>query len=131
MIFGIGTDIIQIQRMKDALNKNPLRFAEKILAQQEYLIYQERCVMSQEKGVRYLATRFAAKEAFSKAMGIGFREPMAWHSIQILNDDLGAPQVSLSDSLKKWIDERNLTINISLSDEKDFAVAFVILDVMA
>jgi holo-[acyl-carrier protein] synthase len=130
MIFGIGTDIIQIQRMQDALNKNPLRFAEKILAQQEYFIYQERCAMSPEKGLRYLATRFAAKEAFSKAMGIGFRAPMAWHSIQILNDSLGSPQVNLSGSLKEWIDEKNLTVKISLSDEKKFAVAFVILDVM-
>lgn len=128
MIFGIGTDIVQISRINTAVEKKNSRFPEKILTLQEYAVYQERYSQSSEKGIRYLSTRFAAKEAFSKAMGIGFRDPMAWHSIEIINDKLGCPQVILSSTLLIWTQDRNISVCISLADEKEYAIAYVILE---
>lgn len=128
MIFGIGTDIVQISRIHQATENTHSRFQNKILSIKERIIYQERSILSHDKGVRYLATRYASKEAFSKAMGIGFREPMAWHAIEILNDELGCPQIILHGALHLWALERKLKARISLSDEKEYALAFVILE---
>lgn len=128
MIYGIGTDIVQISRMQDALVRNGERFAEKILGPEELIIYRERKALVEARGLRYLATRFAAKEAFSKAVGMGMRAPMNWHAIQTLNNEQGQPVVHTYDDMLHWMRERGLNTRISVSDETDYAIAFVVLE---
>jgi holo-[acyl-carrier protein] synthase len=128
MIAGVGTDIVQIARIKGSWSRNGAMFAQKILGAEEYQEFQQRYAKSDERGIRYLATRFAAKEAFSKAMGCGFRAPMSWHGLQILNDDQGKPVIQLAEQLHAWMAERQLLAQISLSDELDYALAFVIFE---
>ena len=89
MIFGIGTDIIQISRIEAALARNGERFAERILGSDEMIKFRQRYAKVEARGVRYLATRFAAKEAFSKALGLGMRMPMTWRAMQTLNAPSG------------------------------------------
>lgn len=128
MIYGIGTDIVQISRMQEAIARNGERFAEKILGPEELAIYRERKALVEARGLRYLATRFAAKEAFSKAVGMGMRNPMNWHAMQTLNNDKGQPQVQANGNMLAWMQERNLKASISVSDETDYAIAFVIIE---
>ena len=96
MIFGIGTDILQINRLEQALQRRGERFAEKILGPQELEKYHRRKAKVEARGLRFLATRFAAKEAFSKAIGLGMRMPMTWRSMQVLNAPSGKPIVVTS-----------------------------------
>jgi len=122
MIFGIGTDIVAIERIQKAVNKNP-RFAHKVLGMQEYQIYEKR-----NYNTAFLAKRFAAKEACAKALGIGFRFPITWHDLQIISCSLGKPQFLFSGNLLIFINQHNYTCHVSLSDEKRYAVAYVIIE---
>lgn len=128
MIAGIGTDIVQIARIQASCARHGHAFVQKILGTEECQVYQQRSAKSEVRGVRYLASRFAAKEAFSKAMGCGFRPPMSWHGLQILNDAAGKPMIQLAEPLAAWMAERQLQAQISLSDEQDYALAFVIFE---
>ena len=74
------------------------------------------------------AKRFAAKEAFSKALGTGFRPPMSWHGLQVMNDEQGKPVAVAGGELRDYLEAHQLQAHISLSDEADYAVAFVILE---
>ncbi len=128
MIFGIGTDIVKISRIQSALENKPEHFPEKILGADELLVYQERLAQSQRRATLYLATRFAAKEAFAKAIGLGVRHPMNWHSLQIISGEFGRPELQWQGDLALWMQERGLSAHVSLSDEDDFAVAYVIVE---
>lgn len=128
MIFGIGTDIVQISRIELALRRNGDRFVKKILGVNELEIYFERKAKSDVRGQRFLATRFAAKEAFSKAIGLGMRMPMTWHAMQILNELDGKPIISMNGVLMEWMTEQGLNARVSMSDEVEYAVAFVIVE---
>ncbi len=128
MIFGIGTDIVQISRIESASVRNGDHFSEKILGTDELEIYRSRKAKSEVRGQRFLATRFAAKEAFSKAIGMGFRMPMTWHSVQILNAPDGQPVISITGDLSAWMSERGLSARVSMSDEVEYAIAFVIVE---
>lgn len=128
MIYGIGTDIIQISRVEAALARNGDRFAEKILGPEELQVYHRRRAKVAVRGLRFLATRFAAKEAFSKAIGLGMRMPMTWRAMQTLNAPGGRPVAVTSGSLKDFMDAQGLTAQISITDEADYAVAFVIVE---
>jgi holo-[acyl-carrier protein] synthase len=128
MIFGIGTDIVQIGRIETALRRSGSRFAEKILGAEEMLVYQARKAKVEARGLRFLATRFAAKEALSKALGLGMRMPMTWRAAQILNAPNGSPMVVATGSLLAWMTVHGLHVRVSISDEVDYAVAFVIVE---
>ncbi len=128
MIFGIGTDIVKISRIQSALQKQAERFSAKILGADELLVYQERLTQSPLRATRYVATRFAAKEAFAKAVGLGVRHPMNWHSLQILSGELGRPELHWQGELALWMQARGLSAHVSLSDEEDFALAYVIVE---
>ena len=80
------------------------------------------------RGIRFLATRFAAKEAFSKAIGLGMRMPMTWRAMQVLNAPSGKPQAVTSGVLKEFMDLHGLSAQVSITDEDDYAVAFVIVE---
>ncbi len=128
MIYGIGTDILQIPRLKAAVERWGDRFAEKILGPDEMKRYLHRKSRVEVRGLRYLATRFAAKEAFSKAIGLGMRMPMTWRSMQTLNAPSGKPVVVTSGKLKAHMEKHRLTAQVSITDETDYAVAFVIVE---
>jgi holo-[acyl-carrier protein] synthase len=128
MIYGIGTDIIRISRVEGVLARNGDRFAEKILGPQELEKYHARQAKLEVRGLRFLATRFAAKEAFSKAIGLGMHMPMTWRAMQTLNDPSGKPVVVASGTLKEFMEEHHLTAQISITDEAEYAVAFVIVE---
>lgn len=128
MIYGIGTDIVRIPRIEAALARNGERFAEKILGAEELEKYRRRKAKFDARGIRFLATRFAAKEAFSKAVGLGMRMPMTWRAMQTLNAASGKPVVVTSGALQEFMDRNGLSAQVSISDEADYAVAFVIVE---
>lgn len=128
MIFGIGTDIIKISRIQAALERHSHRFIKRILGADEQLVYQERAAQSSRRAILYLATRFAAKEAFAKAIGLGVRHPMNWHSVQIQSDQVGRPHFQCKGELLAWMEARSLAAHLSISDEDEFAIAYVIVE---
>lgn len=128
MIYGIGTDIIQISRIEAALARNGDRFAQRILGPEEYAKYLRRRDKVAVRGIRFLATRFAAKEAFSKAIGLGMRMPMTWRGVQFLNAPGGRPVAVANGVLKQHMDSNGLSAQVTLTDEADYAVAFVIVE---
>ena len=127
MIYGIGTDIVQISRVEAALLRSGPRFAEKILGPEELVKYHARSAKHAVRGLRFLATRFSAKEAFSKAIGLGMRMPMTWRSAQMLNAPGGKPVIVCSGALEEFMRANGLSAQVSVSDEADYAVAFVIV----
>ncbi len=128
MIYGIGTDICDVRRIRASLAKHGERFAAKILSDEEFATWQTRSVRWPERGVRYLATRFSAKEAFSKAIGLGLRMPMTWKLCEISNAKSGQPTITLHGGLKDWFDARHLHAHITLSDETDYAASFCVVE---
>jgi holo-[acyl-carrier protein] synthase len=124
MIFGIGTDIVEVTRIEASINQFGDEFAKRILADSEFSSY----LKSQIKP-RFLAKRFAAKEAFSKALGTGLRAPCTFQNIAVSHDDLGKPILLLADELQAFLSTKNITqTHISVSDEKYLAAAFVVLE---
>lgn len=128
MIYGIGTDILQIVRIKIILDKYGDRFVKKILGPEEIKKYIFRKIKIKERGIRFLAIRFAVKEAFSKAIKIGMCMPMTWSAVQTINADHGKPIVKYSGKLKTWIEKNQLITHVSISDEQEYVVAFVIVE---
>jgi holo-[acyl-carrier protein] synthase len=128
MIHGIGTDIVKIARVEAALGRHGEHFAARILGAEELAVFHTRYKANAWRGVRYLATRFAAKEAFAKATGFGMRMPMCWHAMQALNGPQGEPTAVCSGALKEFMDNKQLSAKLSISDEAEYALAFVILE---
>lgn len=125
MIFGVGVDITQISRIDSALKKSNGRLVKKILGIQEQEQYYRYAANHPMRSLAYLATRFSAKEACAKALGIGMRMPMAWHAVQVLNLKNGKPYLQYSSVLQAWLEQHSLALAISLSDEREYAVAYV------
>jgi holo-[acyl-carrier protein] synthase len=124
VIVGIGTDLVEIARVELALERHGDRFARKILVEREY----ERFAVHR-KPAAYLAKRFAAKEAFSKAMGTGIRAPVNWQNIGVVNHASGRPYLELSEALAELLRRRGIRdVHVSLTDERGMAAAFVILE---
>ena len=124
MILGIGTDLVEIGRIELALERWGDRFARRILVPREL----DR-LAGHRKPAAYLAKRFAAKEAFSKAMGTGIRAPVNWQNIGVVNHASGRPYLELSAPLAALARRRGiLSVHVSLTDERGMAAAFVILE---
>ncbi|NEN75500.1 holo-ACP synthase [Pelistega sp. NLN82] len=127
-IGGIGTDILYVHRIERVLSRFGDRFIQRILGREEQQKYHARAARDPKRGVLFLATRFAAKEAFSKAIGLGMHMPMYWAGMQVLNAPSGKPIVVLSEPLKSWYEERFGMAHVSLTDESDMVMAFVIVE---
>ena len=124
MIYGIGTDIIAIARIAALWERYGEAFAKRILAADEWPSFE-----AQVKPVRFLAKRFAAKEALAKATGTGLRHPVSWHNISVAHDSAGRPQLRFSPDLAAWLAQQGICRqHLSISDEKDMATAFVVLE---
>ena len=128
MIYGIGTDICDVRRIRASLERHGERFALKILSDAEFATWQQRSQRWPERGVRYLATRFSAKEAFSKAVGMGMRMPMTWRHCEIAKTASGQPHIVLHGELKTWFEARHLSAHVSVTDETDYAASFVVVE---
>ena len=128
MIYGIGTDICDVRRIRASLERHGDRFAEKVLSDAELAVWRRRIERNPERGVRYLATRFSAKESFSKAIGMGMRMPMTWRLCEIGNLPSGQPVIVLHGVLKTWFEERKLSAHVTVTDETDYAASFVVVE---
>lgn len=124
MIFGIGTDIVAVARIESASARHGEAFAERILSAQELAEYADHA-----NPARFLSKRFAAKEAFAKATGHGLRHPVSLQRISVANDELGKPVFLFDAELAAYLQQLGVTRHhLSISDEKDVAVAFVVLE---
>jgi holo-[acyl-carrier-protein] synthase len=130
VIYGVGTDICDVRRIRASLARHGDRFALKILSDAEFATWQARSARWPERGIRYLATRFSAKEAFSKAIGLGMVMPMTWRRCEIANLPSGQPTVVLHGALKDWFDARHLSAHLSVSDETDYATSYCVVEVL-
>ena len=128
MIYGIGTDICDIRRIRASLDKHGERFAQKVLSDNELQTYRARSERWPERGVRYVATRFSAKEAFSKAIGMGMRMPMTWRLCEVAKLPSGQPTLVLHGVLKEWFEAKGLSAHVSVSDESDYATSYVVVE---
>jgi len=123
-IYGIGIDLCDIKRVEKSLGRHAEAFANKILHPNEKAIFDERKFKA-----RYLAKRFAAKEAFAKAIGTGIAEGVILPDIEIKNDDLGKPYLVLHGKSQVKLDLIGATrIHLSISDEKHYAIAQVLIE---
>lgn len=128
MVYGIGTDICDIRRLRATLARRGDRFADKVLGPTELQVFHARRARVESRGVAYLATRFSAKEAFSKAIGLGLRLPMTWRSCEILNLPSGQPVVRLHGALADWFEQNGLRAHVTVTDETDYAATFVVVE---
>ena len=124
MIFGIGVDLVETPRVARLLQQYGERFARRVLTDLEWPGYQRT-----RKPVLFVANRFAAKEAFSKAMGTGFRYPVTLQNISVVQNKAGKPGYVLSDALTAMMDQHEITgHHLTISDEKTMACAVAILE---
>ena len=128
MIYGIGTDICDVRRIRASVERHGERFAARILAVGELATWQARSARWPERGLRFLATRFSAKEAFSKAIGLGMVMPMTWRACEVATRGSGQPAIVLHGALKDWFDARGLRAHLSLTDESDYAASFCVVE---
>jgi len=127
-IVGIGNDICDVRRIEAAWQRHGERFVQRVLGETEQRVWQQRSQRWPGRGVRYLATRFSAKEAFSKAVGLGMRMPMTWRDCEILNHPSGQPYVRLSGELKTWFEAQGWHAHVTVSDETDYATSVVVVE---
>lgn len=124
MIHGIGTDLLDAERIRNGLARFGAHYAERMLAPAEHAGYS-----ASSDPARFLAKSFAAKEAFAKATGTGLREPVTLRNIAVLRDARGKPLIECAPELEAWLAARGVTAHhVSLSDEGDFVLAFVVLE---
>jgi len=124
MIYGIGTDIVEVARIESSIAKFGDDFAMRILADSEMSSYLDSHIKA-----RFLGKRFAAKEAFSKALGTGLRDPATFQNIAVSHDELGKPILVLAKVLQDFLIAKSISqMHISISDEKNLAAAFVVLE---
>ena len=124
MIYGVGTDVVEIERISKALERFGERFARRVLCEPELNRFK-----GHAKPAAYLAKRFAAKEAFTKALGTGIRAPANWHGVWVANLPSGKPVLHFTNDLKELLRKKNVSnAHLSLSDERGIAFATVILE---
>jgi holo-[acyl-carrier protein] synthase len=124
VIYGIGTDVVEIERIRKALERWGERFAERVLCEPEIERFR-----SHKQPISYLAKRFAAKEAFTKALGTGIRAPANWHGVWVINRPSGKPELEYSSELRSLLQKRGISrSHLTLTDERGVAVATVILE---
>ena len=126
MIYGIGTDIVAVARLEEFYRRHGTRALEKLLTPAE--LGEFSALKSGDGSARFLAKRFAAKEAFGKALGTGIRAPVVLPAIGVGHDALGKPLFDLAPEVARLLDEKGLSAHLSISDEREYAIAFVILE---
>ena len=128
MIYGVGTDICDVRRIAETLARRGDRFAERVLGPHEIEVFRARRAKVEARGISYLATRFSAKEAFSKAIGTGMHMPMHRRACEIVKAPSGKPQIRLHGELAAWFEANRLRAHVSITDETDYAASFVVVE---
>ena len=124
MIYGVGTDVVEIERIQKALERWGERFAERVLCDPELRRFRRH-----RQPASYLAKRFAAKEAFTKALGTGIKAPANWHGVWVSNLPSGKPELEFTAELQRLLSARGISrAHVSLTDERGVAMATVILE---
>ena len=123
MIYGVGTDIAAVARLGRLYARHGARAADRLLAADEHADL----ARARDPG-RFLAKRFAAKEAFGKALGIGVVAPATLNNVAVVHDELGKPAFAYAPELAHYLAERGLTAHLSISDEAEYALAFVVIE---
>ncbi len=124
MIVGIGIDLVEAKRIQKLLDEYADRFAARVLNSEEREYYER-----SSRPMWFLANRFAAKEALSKALGTGLRYPVTLHSIGVISTEIGRPEFSYSEALKSYLESRNVTnAHLSITHEKGLVCAVVVLE---
>lgn len=124
MIYGVGTDIVSIERVQNIISKNRDGFIKRVLTEHERALFSNKA-----DSAAYLAKRFAAKEAFSKALGTGIGRVVSFQDLTIRNNESGKPYFLPSEKLRLYLMEKGIKQgHLSISDESKYAVAFVILE---
>lgn len=128
MIVGTGIDLLEVSRLQSSLARHGQRFAQRILCTDELVVFEQRGGATSHKGVLYLATRFAAKEAFGKAWGTGIGKTVGFHGLSVLNDENGRPVVVCHGELAATMAQCGLKAWVSLSDERHCVIAQVLIE---
>ncbi len=128
MIFGIGSDIAHIPRFEQWFAKQGQRAISRVLTPLECSEFNQRHDRSVARGMAFFASRFAAKEAFSKACGLGITAPMHWHAVQVVHLSSGQPCLEALGDMALWLQARHIKPHLSLSDEREYAMAYVVLE---
>ena len=128
MIYGIGTDVCDLRRLRATYARRGERFAARVLGPHELGVFRDRLARVEARGISYLGTRFSAKEAFSKAIGLGLRMPMTWRDCEIVKAPSGKPEIRLHGALAEWFAARRLRAHVSVTDETDYAASFVVVE---
>ncbi|WP_274571313.1 holo-ACP synthase [Neisseria leonii] len=124
MIYGIGTDMVQLARMRQAYGRHGRRLAQRLLHTEEIAAFD-----AAADAANFLAKRFAAKEAFAKAVGTGIRGEVSFAEIGIRHDRLGRPQFFYTDSLAGWLARQGIAaVHVSLSDDAGCVLAFAVAE---
>ncbi|MEW6133362.1 MAG: holo-ACP synthase [Pseudomonadota bacterium] len=124
MIYGIGVDLIKVARLEKGLARYGMHYADRLLAPEEHQAF-----FSAAEPARFLAKRFAAKEAFAKAAGTGLRHPLHLRSIAVTHSELGQPALRFGDELSCWLQGHGIIAShLSLSDEREYVIACVVLE---
>jgi holo-[acyl-carrier protein] synthase len=124
MIYGIGVDLIKVARLESGLARFGMHYADRLLAPEEHQEF-----FSAAEPERFLAKRFAAKEAFAKAAGTGLRHPVHLRSIAVTHTPLGQPQLRFHQELESWLNKHGITgHHLSISDEEEYVIAYVVLE---
>lgn len=123
MIIGIGTDIVHIPRIRESIEKYGDKFLTRCFTASEII----RSNGKNDPAAAF-ARLYAAKEALLKALGSGMREGLSWHDLQISWTEMGAPQVTLGQGTQRYLQEKNVTTHLSMSDDQEYAVAYAIIE---
>lgn len=127
-IWGVGVDICQVERVQAAYTRQGERLLLRLLTPSEQQVFHQRWEDLPARGLQYLASRFAAKEALAKALGTGIRGVMSFQAASILSDELGKPCIHTHGELTKMFESQKLHAHISLSDESGQVIAYCLIE---
>ena len=128
MIRGIGCDVVEVKRVADVLAKHGERFVDRLLTPNEKPLYEKRKSLSREHALAFIASRWAVKEAVSKALGTGIADDVTFHSMEVMHNAKGAPLMIFNDPLKERLMQQGLFVHVSITDEKKVVAAFAVAE---
>lgn len=128
MIRGIGCDVVEVKRVADVLDAHGERFVERLLTPNEIPLYHKRCALSKAHALAFISSRWAVKEAVSKALGTGIAEDVTFQSMEVMHNAKGAPIMIFKDPLKERLMQEGLFVHISITDEKTMVAAFAVAE---
>lgn len=128
MIYGVGCDVVELARVAEVVTERGDRFAKRILAEPEWATYEKRRALSDARGLAFIASRWAAKEAISKALGTGISGDVTFHSMMVTHRETGAPVVEFVEPLKSRLEQEKIRVHVSITDEKSVVAAFAVAE---